>query len=472
LKLWETPQDFQFLGNGIFSCVNFQISLTLCLSIKNRNSENKPRKQHWKYKINNLKARIYHIKTMNDDTEFVKSLKHLKILREDKTQFPYLVNSSGRYYILPHGVRYKVAVQNPFTTIKCSCKITIDGEEMGGWVLPADCSFSFERPANHAECFTFLRIGLVEKVETLNKKGYLTALEKKHNRDVLRLTPLGSGITSGRPKNGLVVVEFSPEDIELLVRTPNGKIISFPYDPKKKVCDIIRMIYDDDESLRSVPLLSFNGLQLQNHHTLQEYGISKGSTIEMGFCTGKSFHLFVKTVTGKTITINNCFPNELVYGLMRKIADKEGIPVDQQRLIYRGLLDNPYRSLDDCGVKPEVTIDLGLRLRGGGVMPPGDVPISVGPLGYSASKKAVSEVSPPHLAAGATTLHGKSSQEFGETKGVFRSDDSKAVSFSVRLVANADEDLSRSTVVMDTSIKPTSLKNLKRKRDPSPVRER
>jgi hypothetical protein len=182
--------------------------------------------------------------TLNDDSEFTESVKHLKIVREDKTQFPFLTNSSGRYYILPHGVKYQVAVQNPFTSLKCSCKVTIDGGKMGGWILPADGSFVFERPANLKECFTFLRVSLVEKIEGLLKMGSLTALEQKGNKDILRLTPLGSGITSGRsenglvevkfvPENGLVEVKFVPEDVGLFVRTPTGKIISLYHDPKK-----------------------------------------------------------------------------------------------------------------------------------------------------------------------------------------------------------------------------------------------
>jgi hypothetical protein len=405
------------------------------------------------------------LKTMNDDTEFVKSHKHLKILREDKAQFPYLVNSSGRHYILPHGVKYQIAVQNPFPSLKCSCDITIDGERVGGWILEADAAFVFERPSNLAKCFTFLRVNLVKQAETLNEKTTLTALEKEDNKDIIRLTPLGSGITSGRPENGLVVVKFSPEDIGLFVRTPTGKMVSLHYDPKKKVCDIIRMIYDEAEDIRSAPLLSYEGILLQNNQTLQEYGILKGSAIEMRFCSENSFSVCVKTLIGKTITITNCFPTELVYGLMRKICNKEGIPEDQQRLVYRGQqLDLLQGSLDEYGIKQDATIHLVLRLRGGGTTVP-----EIGEIG-PVSKNPVSE-DPPRLCAGATTLHGESSQQFGKTV-VFHRDESKVISFSVRLVANADEDLSRSTVVMDTIVKSTPLKDLKRKREPSPVQER
>jgi hypothetical protein len=167
-----------------------------------------------------------------------------------------------------------------------------------------------------------------------------------------------------------------------------------------------------DEDLRRVPRLIYNGLQLPNHQTLEESGILKGSTVEMQFCSENSFFVFLKTLICKTITID-CFPTELVYGLMRKIYDSEGVPWEQQRLIFRGKQLDELHSLHDYGVKNQVTIHLVLRLRGGGIMPPSDAPVSVGMI--DSASETFSEESPPRLAAGATTLHGESSQEFGKT---------------------------------------------------------
>lgn len=157
--------------------------------------------------------------------------------------------------------------------------------------------------------------------------------------------------------------------LEISIKVPKNEVgdIEFQIPANQTVGTVKMSILNEKGFPVAHQQLFFDGVELENDKKLCDCDVTTGSSLTLILTSddltvqSPSMHLFVKTLTGKTITLET-YSTSTVLELKQQIFEREGMEITSQCLILAGKEMEDYQTVGASGVQNQSVIHLVLRV--------------------------------------------------------------------------------------------------------------
>jgi ubiquitin C len=153
--------------------------------------------------------------------------------------------------------------------------------------------------------------------------------------------------------------------LPIFIRLISGKILFLNVEPNESIDNIKAMIHQQESDIPpNQQRLVYSGTELENGGSLQDYGIQKESTIHLVIHKNPKFEVFVRSVSGKPITIQ-VSSTMLVDDFFKEVGVREGVEPRLIRMSYAGKNLELGTTLEHYNIQNQSTLQLVAKFPGG-----------------------------------------------------------------------------------------------------------